>query len=616
MSFNDQKKKCQEWIDNLDSLATWSKFLTYVDQCKNTSAAPIIDHIYKNSIHSTGLVSTFILSYANSLIRDAMVERPVLARFVQTTHEQKILAFEKCDRDAISSNAKRAINILNAKLPKLYSQVSKNSEMGILIGEFNRKRGHMSIRTLLSKAGNLIQQIKPCFMMSPLSIAQYLDPRNIQFDIIIFDEASQVRPEDALGALLRGKQLVVMGDSQQLPPTTFFDQIANIELEDEKESVADITDMESLLTVCKQIYDTKRLQWHYRSRHESLISVSNKEFYDQTLQVFPSPIHDTPDLGLSFVYLPDTVYERGQTGINRGEAKQVAKAVIEYYQKYPNKSLGVATFSVRQQEAIRQEVELLLRNRPDIESRMNNNPNNENFFVKNIETIQGDERDTILISICYGFDVNHKLTKNFGPLNQIGGERRLNVMITRARERCVVFSNFKASDLNIDGTGYSKGLSALIHFLRYAENRNNPSLNDENMALSNDVEYNEDSSTIFSSMIAQLLEDNGYDVDLDVGCGGLKIDVAVKDPDNNGVYFAGISCDGPYYYSSEVARDRDRIRNQILKGLGWNIIQVWSTEWYHHPGACIRNLLNKLEIAKNNKNQVKVQGSSDYRVNG
>ncbi|MDD4394127.1 MAG: DUF3320 domain-containing protein, partial [Desulfobacterales bacterium] len=522
-----------------------------------------------------------------ALLKEAYLVRPLLARFAQVPHEQKIAVFAEYDRAAISANAARIIQKLDKSVPEIYTGASRDSEMGVLTGEFNRKRGHMSIRTLMKKAGGLIQQIKPCFMMSPLSVAQYLDPHAVKFDIIIFDEASQVRPEDALGALMRGRQLVVMGDSRQLPPTTFFDQIAD-QNEDDEESVAGIGDMESLLHVCKQSYPTRRLRWHYRSRHESLIAVSNEEFYDGSLLVFPSPRHDTPDLGLTFVHLPDTIYERGRSGVNRNEAQEVAQAVIAYYQKYPDKTLGVATFSTRQQEIIRHEVDILLRDHPEVEMLMRP-ANGEHFFVKNLETVQGDERDTMLISIGYGFDENHRLSRNFGPLNQAGGERRLNVLITRARERCVVFSNFRGTDLLIDADS-SSGIAALSRFLTYAEDRSS--------LRCSSLSGGADESAYFPDSVAIMLEDNGYQVSRNVGCAGFRIDIAVMDPKDPGVYLAGILCDGQNYWSSEVTRDRDRLRTQVLEGLGWHLIRIWSAEWFQHPVSCTKILLDFLAEAQ------------------
>ena len=585
-TFASMRKRSDIWITEIDRLGEWSKFLTYTDTCAKTTAAGVLPLLFTDKISAEALIPAYLTGYADSLLQEAYSIRPLLARFAQTPHEQKIKMFAELDRAAISANSVRIIQKLEQNVPEMFAGASRESEMGVLTGEFNRKRGHMSIRSLMTKAGGLIQQIKPCFMMSPLSVAQYLDPHSVQFDIIIFDEASQVKPEDALGALMRGRQLVVMGDSRQLPPTTFFDQIADAD-DDEPESVAGVADMESLLHVCKQSYPTRRLRWHYRSRHESLIAVSNEEFYDGSLMVFPSPRHNTPDLGLSFVHLPDTIYERGKSGVNKGEAKSVAEAVIAYYKKFPLKTLGVATFSTRQQDAIRHEVDILLRDNPEVEMLMHP-ANGENFFVKNLETVQGDERDTMLISIAYGFDENHRLSRNFGPLNQRGGERRLNVLITRARERCVVFSNFRGVDLQTDAES-SSGLQALTKFLTYAEDRS--ALPEASSPVLDDAGY-------FPDTVAVMLEDNGYTVSRNLGCAGFRIDVSVSDPKNPGVYMAGILCDGPNYWSSDVARDRDRLRTQVLEGLGWNLIRVWSAEWFQHPVSCTKILLDFLDEAQ------------------
>lgn len=582
-TFASMRKLTDIWITEIDRLSEWSKFLTFVETCEMTKASAVLPLLFTDKISAEALIPAFLTGYADALLKEAYRVRPLLARFAQAPHEQKIATFAEYDRAAISANAARIIQKLDKSVPEMYTGASRDSEMGVLTGEFNRKRGHMSIRTLMMKAGGLIQQIKPCFMMSPLSVAQYLDPRSVQFDIIIFDEASQVRPEDALGALMRGRQLVVMGDSRQLPPTTFFDQIAGQD-EDAEESVAGVKDMESLLHVCKQSYPTKRLRWHYRSRHESLIAISNQEFYDGSLLVFPSPRHETPDLGLSFVHLPDTIYERGRSGVNKGEAQEVARAVISYYQKFPEKTLGVATFSTRQQEVIRHEVDILLRDHPEVEMLMHP-ANGENFFVKNLETVQGDERDTMLISIGYGFDENHRLSRNFGPLNQAGGERRLNVLITRARERCVVFSNFRGADLQIDAES-SSGIAALSRFLTYAEDHSSLTGGPSTDVL--------DDAGYFPDSVAVMLEDYGYTVTRNLGCVGFRIDIAVSDPKDPGVYMAGILCDGPNYFSSEVTRDRDRLRSQVLEGLGWHLIRIWSAEWFQHPVSCTKILLDFL----------------------
>jgi len=581
--------QAEAMVTRTDRLEEWGKFLTYIELAEKTSAKPVIPYLLSGKIDADALIPTYVAGFAASLLKEAYKTRTKLARFSQASQETKIETFRLIDKEEIATNAQRIARILDAKKPDMFSGDAYDEELSVLLGEFARKRGHMSIRSLMTKAGGTIQKIKPCFMMSPLSVAQYLDPRSVMFDIIIFDEASQVRPEDALGALMRGRQLVVMGDSRQLPPTTFFDSVGSSEPDDDQNDFAAITDMESLLHVCKQVFPSRRLSWHYRSRHESLIAVSNAEFYDGNLMVFPSPKHETDDLGISFHHLPDTIYDRGNTGVNRGEARAVAEAVISYYKKFPDKSLGVATFSTKQQEAVRREVNILLRDNPKIEALMHP-ANGEEFFVKNLETVQGDERDTILISIGYGFDSSHHLSSNFGPLNQTGGERRLNVLITRARERCVVFSNFRGYDIPMTPET-SSGLKSLSRFLTYAESRDIKTLSPSGTsdALENDT---------FSATVSEILQKKGYKVERNVGCAGFRIDIAVADPKIPGVFCAGILCDSRYYWQTSDTRDRDRLRTQILEGLGWNILRVWAPEWFQHPESCIESIIAFIEKPK------------------
>ncbi|TMS40529.1 MAG: DUF3320 domain-containing protein, partial [Methanobacterium sp.] len=459
------------------------------------------------------------------------------------------------------------------------------SELGVLKSEFARKRGHMPIRKLLSICGGIIQNIKPCFMMSPLSIAQYLDPysvKNLRFDYVIFDEASQVKPEDALGALLRARCAVIMGDTRQLPPTSFFDILIDVESDDY--DLAVLADMESILHLCKRSFPSKMLRWHYRSRHESLIAVSNQEFYDNHLLIYPSPSQNSAELGLKLVHLPKTVYDRGKTATNRAEAKEVIKAVFHHYKQYGyTKSLGVGTFNVRQQQAILEELELQLKLNPQMEKYFKSNQE-EHFFVKNLETIQGDERDVIMVSVGYGFDSEGRLSHNFGPVNQDGGERRLNVLLTRAREKCLIFSNFRGHDLQLSSNA-PFGLRALKEFLEYAEKK---TLNQQDP-----VQTTADDA--FEEAIFEFLTEHGYEIHRRVGCAGFRVDLAVVDPEYPGRYLLGIGCDGPMYQTSRVARDRDRLRQQILKGLGWNFYRLWATDWYRNRAEVQKRLLAIIE---------------------
>ncbi len=535
------------------------------------------------------IIPCFKGNFADALLKMAFEKRPAIANFIGELHEKKIKSFMELDSELIVLNRKRLAYKLYKEQPVISGGASSGSEAGILLGEFSRRRGHMPIRKLMAHAGGLVQQIKPCFMMSPLSIAQFLDPRTVRFDYIIFDEASQVRPEDALGALLRGNKIVVMGDTRQLPPTSFFDHIIDRIDETDEDLPAMIADVESILHQCKRCFPSKILRWHYRSRHESLIAVSNQEFYDNRLLIYPSPIDKLEGLGLEFIHLPDTIYDRGKSSANRKEARTVAMAALEHYRKNGIKSLGVGTFNIKQQQAILEEVELQLRLHPDMEDFFSSN-HEEHFFVKNLETIQGDERDVIFLSIGYGYDMYDRLTRNFVPLNHEGGERRLNVLITRARIRCVVFSNFRAGDLNIDENA-PFGLKALKLFLDYAENRNLQSIE----------VTGEDTDSPFEDSVYDFLRSRGLDVRKQVGCAGFRVDLAVVDPKSPGRYLLGIECDGAKYHSSPVARDRDRLRQQILEGLGWRLHRIWSTDWYRNRLDSEKRLLEALATAEDQK---------------
>lgn len=583
------------WKNETSSLVLWSQYLGYRQVCLETKAAPIMEDLESGKLAVCDAIPAFEGNYAEILLNRTFRKRPILSTFIRELHEGKLGKFRKLDKKVLMKNRKRIVCSAYKETPKLASGASRSSEAGILLNEFNRKRGHMPIRTLMKKAGSLIQKIKPCFLMSPLSIAQYLDPRSTRFDVIIFDEASQVKPEDAVGALLRGKQVVVMGDSKQLPPTDFFDTVLDSP-ESEPDDCITAVDMESILNVCKRSFPVKTLRWHYRSRHESLIAISNQEFYDNRLYVYPSPMQKDEKLGLKFVHLPDSIYERGKSGANRIEARAVARAVFEHFSRYPDKSLGVGTFNIKQQEAIQEEIEALIKTNPGLDLNSGNGKG-EHFFVKNLETIQGDERDVILLSVGFGFDSNRKLSLNFGPLNREGGERRLNVLITRAREKCVVFANFTSRDLKLDENS-PFGLRALKVFLEFAESGKLPlpAYRREKLDLP------------FEEAVYNFLAENGCEIHRQIGCAGYRLDLAVPDPAHPGRYVLGIEYDGKSYYSLHVARDRDRLRQQVLEGLGWRIYRVWSTDWYLHPKESREKLLEAVNGAVK---QAKIQAISE-----
>ncbi|MGI6481948.1 MAG: DUF3320 domain-containing protein [Methanobacterium sp.] len=599
--FPDLKFKLERYNEDLPKLVQWSQF-TLAKKELPALAQPMIEIIDNDILDHDDLLPAFKGNYADHLLKKAFTNYPELRNFVGVIHEKKIREFNNLDQKTLRINRIRVAQRIRKNIPHSSFNISKRSERGILENEFSRKRGHMPIRRLLYEAGSLIKLIKPCFMMSPLSVAQFIDPNGIghlKFDVVIFDEASQVKPEDALGTLLRGEQLVVMGDTKQLPPTSFFDNIiGNVETDDYE--LSSLGDMESILHLCKRSFPAKMLRWHYRSRHESLIAVSNQEFYDNHLFIYPSPEHQSNDLGLKYVNLDwqHASYDRGRSSVNLGEAKAIVKAAFKHFDKYgDSKSLGIGTFNVNQQRAIQEILELELRqltdnDREKFESYFNQE-HEEKFFIKNLETIQGDERDVIFVSVGFGFESTKKFSYNFGPLNREGGERRLNVLLTRAREKCVIYSNFRHSDLEIRHNS-PFGLKALKTFLAYAENKE---------LLQIDAPLN-DFDSPFEESVYELLRSHGYVVHKQVGCAGYRIDLAVVDPKIPGKYLLGIECDGAMYHSSEVARDRDRLRQQVLEGLGWNIYRIWSTDWYKSREESIDRLLKAVKDSKTNPNSI------------
>jgi very-short-patch-repair endonuclease/DNA polymerase III delta prime subunit len=524
------------------------------------------------------------LSWYSQLIDKAHRDRPELAAFEGAAHDHHVEMFRQHDVLMLKHNRARLAMAHWERLKPLKSGAA--GQVGDLKREFQKKRRHKPIRQLLGDSGSAIQAIKPVFMMSPLSIAAYVPPESVRFDIVIFDEASQVRPVDAFGAILRASQAVVVGDSKQLPPTSFFDKLSDTgDMEDEEVSLTG--DLESILGLfCARGKRQRMLRWHYRSRHESLIAVSNREFYENGLRLFPSPDQERHQTGLVLRHLPDTAYERGvRKAYNRGEAWHVARAVMRHARATPDHTLGVAAFSQAQMQVILDELELARREDPTCESFFARYPA-EPFFVKNLENVQGDERDVIFISIGYGRDQNGYVAMNFGPLNRDGGERRLNVLITRARLRCEVFTNLTADDIDLQRSN-ARGVAALKTFLQYAKTG----------VMETAAPTGHEPDSEFEAAVASAIRAHGIEIHEQVGSSGFYIDLAIPHPERKGRYLLGIECDGATYHSAQWARDRDRLRQEVLERLGWRVHRIWSTDWYRNPEREVRRVLEARERA-------------------
>ncbi len=579
--FETLMQSLDRWANGLPQLQSLVNFNAIETVCKEEGLEFVSTAARSWAIDGPNLTEVFDATWYEGLLREAFKSRSPLKRFDQAGHELAIDQFRKLDM----KNLEVRRQLLATSHWKRLPVQNNHGEMRVVKQEISKKRRFMPIRKLLANSGRAIQAIKPIFMMSPMSIAKYLEPNILDFDMVIFDEASQVRPVEALGALARGRQAVVVGDNKQLPPTSFFDSL--VERDEVEEGDVPIGDLESILNLfVAQGAPQRMLQWHYRSRHHSLIAVSNAQFYDSRLTVFPASGYSTHPCGLHFNYMPETNYERGRSRTNPEEARHVAQAVMRHAQTHPDLSLGVVTFSSAQRDEVLFQVEYLRREDPNSEEYFTGHPE-EPFFVKNLENVQGDERDVMYISVGYGKNESGYLAHNFGPVNQDGGERRLNVLITRARYRCEIFANFEAEDIDLARTSAS-GVAALKKYLAYAK--------------TGIQEIGEvtggDSESPFEEEVETTLLQLGWSLERQIGVGGFRIDLAVKDSEKPGRYLLGIECDGATYHSARWARDRDRLRQQVLEGLGWRIHRIWSTDWYRNREKEVRRVAKSLEKAR------------------
>jgi superfamily I DNA and/or RNA helicase len=481
--------------------------------------------------------------------------------------------FVNADKEHMYYSRNSIIKQIELKKPKI-SLSSGSSEIGILKREISKNRSHMPMRTLFNKIKNLAFLIKPCFMMSPLSVAKYLDPEIMDFDTVIFDEASQIMVEDSISSIYRGKQVIVVGDSKQLPPTMFFKVNEDMDLEEDLEQAT------SILDEISPYLPNHLLKWHYRSKNESLINFSNYNFYNNSLVTFPN--NKVNDFAIDYEFVEDGVYDRGKSRYNKNEAKRVIELVKKHYDKTPKKSLGVIAFSIAQQKCIHEELEMFLFENPIYSKYINLEDTIDGFFVKNLETVQGDERDSIIISVGYGKDKEGHFSLNFGPLNKEGGEKRLNVAVTRAKEKVTIVSSINPSEIN-EGRTKSLGLILLRKYMEYANKKESEIIKRHNF------------ESELQKVMYEKLNSYGFKVDKNVGNSDYNIDIAIKDFVNPAIYKVALQLDGKMYLNSKVTRDRDRIHSEILENMGWKVHRIWSYDWMLNPEKEIEKILELMD---------------------
>lgn len=566
-------ERLAQWAAAPGALADWLAWARLAARAGEMGLAPVAERLADHRLAPEDASAAFRFALAESLLAAAMRADPALAAFDGPAFSRLVEEFRRADEARLALARAEAAAAHAARL-RIAEGPDMLRPMGVLRGEIAKRARHLPIRTLLARAGPAIQAIKPVFMMSPLSVAAFLDPAAIAFDLLVIDEASQIEPVDALGAVARARQMVVVGDDRQMPPTRFFARLTGDDEEPQDDDTLATADVESILSLCTaRGFPAQMLRWHYRSRHESLIAVSNRAFYENRLLVIPSPRARSPELGLSLVRV-DGTFDAGGSGTNAVEAQAVAEAVLAHARAHPGETLGVAAFSIRQRDAILDAVEALRRAHPDTEPFFAAHPH-EPFFVKNLENVQGDERDVILISVGYARAPDGSLAMRFGPLSAEGGERRLNVLITRAKKRCVVFSGLTADDIDLNRAS-GRGVAVLKEFLAFAAGGTVAA-----------AEAMGEDGVALTDAIAAALEDAGLAVARRVGLAGLFVDVAVKDDDG---YRLGVLTDGAFYAAARSARDRDRLQEAALARMGWRLARSWAADWLVRPEAEARRL--------------------------
>ena len=577
-SFDNMLDKFDKMCNGIDTQENYVRFLNTLNTLKNLGLDTFINESIENNIPANVLDKTYTNMYYTQWLYYIVDNSEVLRNFTRINQDSNVTKFKAKDKLKFEIAKANIISKLNASMPNLNSMAS-GSQVSVLVREANKKSRLKPVRLLLKEIGALIQTLKPCFLMSPLSVSTYLDRESCKFDVVIFDEASQIFPWDAIGAISRSAQVIVVGDSKQMPPSNFF-TAGVVEEEFDEENISDDSlDFESILDISSAILPQTRLNWHYRSKTEELIAFSNANFYENTLVTFPASKKDCPDTGVDYYNVPDGIFDR-KTKTNTKEAEIIVELVFEHFDKYPERSLGVVAFSISQQDKIEDLIQEYREKNTNYEKFFDSTLK-EPFFVKNLETVQGDERDTIIFSVAYAKDKDGKFYHNFGPLNRKGGERRLNVAVTRAKQNVKLVSSIRSLDIDLNKTA-SVGAKLLKDYLAYAESG---ILED-----ANNLSKNVDNVSPLIKEVSDYIISQGYVADTMIGYSGHKIDIGVKHP-NLPHYILAIECDGNTYKLGRSTRDRDRLREEVLTRLGWKYYRLWSMDWFQNKETEKKKLL-------------------------
>ncbi len=575
------KQNAENWLGNLDSLRDWTSWNRIKDEIIECGILSVVDAYSNGKLKNHEVLASFKKSIFKHFSEYIISTDISLSVFNGKLFEGKIKKFKEQSKYFEELTKAELYAKLASKIPSFTKEAANSSEIGILQRAIRNNGRAMSLRKLFDLIPNLLPRMCPCMLMSPISVAQYFEVDKSKFDLVIFDEASQMPTCEAVGAIARGQNVIVVGDPKQMPPTSFF---ATNHFDEEN---ADKEDLESILDDCLALsMPSKHLLWHYRSKHESLIAFSNSNYYENKLLTFPSP--DDIATKVNNVFVPG-YYDRGKTRQNSFEAKAIVSEVLKRLADpiLLQRSIGIVTFSSVQQNLIEDLLNEAFKNEPHLEKVAMES--SEPIFIKNLENVQGDERDVILFSVGYGPDQEGKIYLNFGPLNREGGWRRLNVAISRARYEMKVFSTLRSDQIDISRTS-SEGVAGIKAFLEYTEKGK--------IALPQKENANKIIPRFFEKMVANEIQKLGYSVQIDIGCSGYRIDIGVVNPLKPSEYILGILTDGKTYRAAKTAKDREVVQTDALRMLGWNIYKLWSPDWWDNPLKVLQDIANAIEEVK------------------
>ena len=575
---NETITQLQNIQTHLPHLKNWMNYVKLRKQGETFQLQWLIN-AYENKLCDADNITDYLNYTVHSSIAQRIIsQHESLSLFNVSLFESKIEQYRKIAKDFQYLTIQELRVKLAAQLPNSTAEAMQSSEIGILQRAIkNRGRG-LSIRKLFDQIPALLPRIAPCMLMSPISVAQYFDVNTKHFDILIFDEASQLPTCEAVSALARAKQAVIVGDPKQMPPTSFF---STVKLDEEN---MDVEDLESILDDCLSLsVPSKYLLRHYRSKHESLIAFSNVNYYENKLLTFPS----SDDLNSKVKYHRISgFYDKGKTRTNKFEADEIVQFIKSHYNdsKKRKLSVGVVTFSQTQQNLIEDKLQKLFMSDPKLEEFTNESL--EPLFVKNLENVQGDERDIILFSVCYAPDEEGKMSMNFGPLNRDGGWRRLNVAITRARHEMHIFATLQADQIDLSRTA-AEGVAGLKAFMQFAE-KGNLSVRPEDVQEARNKQH-------LSASVSKKLQEKGLEVKCNIGTSGFKVDIGIVHPYKPQQYILGIVVDGHYYYNAHTTNDREMVMPSVLKALGWNIHRIWTIDWFENSDKIIDTIIERVK---------------------